>query len=190
MIQAKIAATVLAALAAGTGTYVVHQGDTMSGIAASHHMSLSQLEQDNQQVRDPNLIYVGERLHLSLAGGAAAADHEPDGDGDDAQSAPVQQQGQQRSAPSHTSPANLGGPASAPGGISIPGMPQSLANCIWYRESTRGTNPAAHGNQFGIIPASGYNVSGDSVAQQEQVAGRIYAQSGGGAWAADGCPGT
>lgn len=75
-------------------------------------------------------------------------------------------------------------------GVSIPGMPQSLANCIWQRESTSGTNPAAGGNQFGIIPASGYNVAGDSVQQQEQVAGQIYAQSGGAAWAADGCPGT
>ena len=75
-------------------------------------------------------------------------------------------------------------------GVSIPGMPQSLANCIWQRESTSGTNPAAGGNQFGIIPASGYNVSGDSVQQQEQVAGQIYSQSGGAAWAADGCPGT
>ena len=75
-------------------------------------------------------------------------------------------------------------------GISIPGMPQSLANCIWFRESTNGTNPAAGGNQFGIIPASGFSVAGDSVQQQEQVAGQIYAQSGGAAWAADGCPGT
>ena len=46
------------------------------------------------------------------------------------------------------------------------------------------------GNAFGIISASGYNVAGDSLAQQEQVAGQIYAQSGGQAWAADGCPGT
>lgn len=90
-----------------------------------------------------------------------------------------------------TAPQRVAAPSPAStGGISIPGMPQSLANCIWFRESTDGTNPAADGNQFGIIPASGFNVSGMSVAQQEQVAGQIYAQSGGAAWAADGCPGT
>lgn len=90
-----------------------------------------------------------------------------------------------------SAPSTPSGPGtSAPSGISIPGMPQGLANCIWFRESTDGQNPAAGGNQFGIIPASGYNVAGDSVAQQEQVAGQIYAQDGGAAWSADGCPGT
>jgi hypothetical protein len=69
-------------------------------------------------------------------------------------------------------------------------VPQSLASCIWYRESTDGQNPAAHGNQFGIIPVSGYNVAGDSVAQQEQVAGQLFAAYGGSPWLADGCPGT
>jgi hypothetical protein len=69
-------------------------------------------------------------------------------------------------------------------------MPRSLANCIWFRESTNGTNPAAHGNQFGTIPASGCNVAGDSVAPQEAVAGQIYASAGGAAWSADHCPGT
>ena len=69
----------------------------------------------------------------------------------------------------------------------IPGVPHSFAVCVAYRESTNGTNPAAHGNVYGIIPASGYNVSGDSIAQQKQVFKQIYDTSGPRAWAADGC---
>jgi hypothetical protein len=69
----------------------------------------------------------------------------------------------------------------------IPGVPQSFAACVAYRESTNNTNPAAHGNAYGIIPASGYNVGGDSIAQQKQVFKQIYDTSGRGAWAADGC---
>jgi hypothetical protein len=69
----------------------------------------------------------------------------------------------------------------------IPGVPYSFASCVAYRESTNGTNPAAHGNVYGIIPASGYNVSGDSLAQQKLVFKQIYDTSGPRAWAADGC---
>jgi hypothetical protein len=69
----------------------------------------------------------------------------------------------------------------------IPGVPQSFAACVAYRESTNNTNPAAHGNAYGIIPASGHNVSGDSIAQQKQVFKQIYDTTGPSAWAADGC---
>jgi hypothetical protein len=97
-----------------------------------------------------------------------------------------------QSSPSYVPPAPSGGSSEGTqtSGFHIPGMSDSMASCIAYRESTNDTNPAADGNAFGIIPASGYNVAGDSLSQQEQVAGQIYAQSGGGAWAADGCPGT
>lgn len=46
------------------GSYVVRSGDTMSGIAARHGVSLSALERANPQVKNPNYIYVGERLNL------------------------------------------------------------------------------------------------------------------------------
>jgi hypothetical protein len=72
----------------------------------------------------------------------------------------------------------------------IPGVPHSFAACVAYRESTNDTNPAAHGNAYGIIPASGYNVSGDSIAQQKLVFKQIYDTTGPSAWAADGCPST
>ena len=80
------------------------------------------------------------------------------------------------------------GPGYGSGGLGdIPGVPHSFAACVAYRESTNNTNPAAHGNAYGIIPASGYNVSGDSIAQQKQVFKQIYDTSGPRAWAADGC---
>jgi hypothetical protein len=66
-------------------------------------------------------------------------------------------------------------------------VPSSVAACVAYRESTDDTNPAADGNAYGIIPASGYNVAGDSIAQQKQVFVEIYDTTGPSAWAADGC---
>ena len=72
----------------------------------------------------------------------------------------------------------------------IPGVPQWFAACVAYRESTDLENPAADGNAYGIIPASGYNVYGTSLAHQKQVFAELYRQYGGTPWAADGCPGT
>jgi hypothetical protein len=69
-------------------------------------------------------------------------------------------------------------------------VPSSLAACVAYRESTNLQNPAANGNAYGIIPASGYNVYGTSIAHQKQVFAELYHQYGGSPWAADGCPGT
>ena len=153
--------------------FTVPAGDTLSQIGVQYGVSYESIASANH-LQDPNLIYAGEKLVIPSGGSWAPAP---------AQSAPQQPQ-QPSYQPSNPQP------VSSAGGVSIPGMPQGLANCIWQRESTSGTNPAANGNQFGIIPASGYNVAGDSVAQQEQTAGQIYAQSGGQAWAADGCPGT
>jgi hypothetical protein len=89
------------------------------------------------------------------------------------------------SAPASANSSGLGYNSSALG--DIPGVPRAFATCVAYRESTNNTNPAAHGNVYGIIPASGYNVSGDSIAQQKQVFKQIYDTSGPRAWAADGC---
>jgi hypothetical protein len=180
----------------------VQPGDTLSGIAAAHGESLGQVEADNPQFSsDFNLIMVGQTVNLggghtgTITSTSSPSASSTDGDGDhdgDTSDAPSQSAPVHTASPSSTTftPSTGTTGSGAPSGISIPGMPQGLANCIWFRESTNGTNPAAGGNQFGIIPASGFNVAGDSVAQQEQVAGQIFAQSGGAAWAADGCPGT
>lgn len=48
------------------GTYTVKVGDTLSGIATSHGLSLRGLEDANPQVKNFNLIYPGQVLHLSV----------------------------------------------------------------------------------------------------------------------------
>jgi LysM repeat protein len=50
-------------------TYVVRPGDTMSGIAAAHNISLAALVAANPQVTNPDVIHPGEVLNLT--GGAA-----------------------------------------------------------------------------------------------------------------------
>jgi hypothetical protein len=164
----------------------VQSGDTLSGIAAANGDSLAAVENVNPQIGNPNLIYVGQTVYIPGAGSSSPAP---------APYSPPAPSGS--SSPSYVPPAPAPAPAAASSdsggsssGFHIPGMSDSMASCIAYRESTDDTNPAADGNAFGIIPASGYNVAGDSLAQQEQVAGQIYATSGGQAWAADGCPGT
>ena len=52
------------------GAYAVRSGDTMSGIAARHGVSLAALERANPQVHNPNLIYVGQRLNIPGGGDA------------------------------------------------------------------------------------------------------------------------
>lgn len=45
-------------------TYVVQDGDTLSGIAAAHKLTLAQIEMLNPQIQNPNLIYPGEKVYL------------------------------------------------------------------------------------------------------------------------------
>lgn len=46
------------------GYYIVKSGDTMTGIAASHHMSLKALEDKNPQIHNYNLIYPGQHINV------------------------------------------------------------------------------------------------------------------------------
>jgi LysM repeat protein len=48
----------------GTGTYTVRSGDSMGAIASRYGVSLSALERANPQVRNPNVINVGQRLNI------------------------------------------------------------------------------------------------------------------------------
>lgn len=56
---------------AGSGIYVVVSGDTMAKIAAKHSMTLDNLLSLNPQVKNKNLIYVGQKIVVKA--GAAAA---------------------------------------------------------------------------------------------------------------------
>ena len=196
--------------AVALAAYLVQPGDTLSGIAASHSVSLAAVEAANPHISNYNLIFAGQTIELPVGSSAATAIT-----GTQAvpaqqsatvrQSVPVQQSAPvQHSAPSYTSPSSTasatatvrsGSTGSSSGYSSsslsdIPGVPSSLAACVAYRESTDLQNPAADGNAYGIIPASGYNVYGTSLAHQKQVFAELYAQDGATPWAADGCPGT
>lgn len=48
-------------------SYTVRAGDNLSRIAARHGMSLDALIKANPQIRNPNLIYPGQQLHLPPA---------------------------------------------------------------------------------------------------------------------------
>ena len=174
-------------------------------------------DDNQSTIRNPSFIYAGERLRVpegdQTTGSVpvqASAPQSSSGS-NTGQSAPVQSapvpgtSGQSysvtpaaASTPAQSTPGSStsgtasSGASGASGADSsalgdVPGVPQSFAACVAYRESTDDTNPAADGNAYGIVPGSGYNVSGDSIAQQKQAFEEIYATSGPSAWAADGC---
>jgi hypothetical protein len=190
--------------AVALAAYLVQPGDTLSGIAASHSVSLAAVEAANPHISNFNLIFAGQTIELPSGSSATAVIS-------GSQAAPAQQSVSvkqsvpvQQSAPSYTSPSSTasatatvhqssstGSSGYSSSSLSdIPGVPSSLASCVAYRESTDLQNPAADGNAYGIIPASGYNVYGTSLAHQKQVFAELYAQDGATPWAADGCPGT
>ncbi|MFC4763274.1 LysM peptidoglycan-binding domain-containing protein [Dyella koreensis] len=55
------------------GSYTVRSGDSLSGIAASHGVSLSALEAANPQISNPNRIYPGQVIHIPGGSGGSAA---------------------------------------------------------------------------------------------------------------------
>lgn len=171
-------------------TYLVQPGDTLSGIAASHSAGLAAVEAANPQLSDPNLIYAGQTVEIPEGSSASQGVSTP-------QSSTATGSGSQ-SAASYRSPSSIesattqsnsgGSSGDSSGSLSdIPGVPQSFAACVADRESTDLQNPAADGNAYGIIPASGYDVTGTSLANQKQVFAELYQQDGSAPWASDGC---
>ncbi|MFJ9870564.1 peptidoglycan-binding protein [Streptomyces sp. NPDC101165] len=45
--------------------YVVREGDTLSKIAAKFHVPLAQIEEWNPQIKNPNIIQVGQQVRVS-----------------------------------------------------------------------------------------------------------------------------
>ncbi len=91
-------------------------------------------------------------------------------------------------APAQSSTATSGGGSGSGGLDDVPGVPQSYAACVANRESTNLNDPAANGNAYGIMPSSGYNVNGTSLAHQKQVFSELYAKYGTEPWSPhDGC---
>lgn len=60
-----------APLAQSGGVHVVRSGETLSGIAARYGVSMTALARANG-IRNPNFIYVGQRLAIPGAGGGSA----------------------------------------------------------------------------------------------------------------------
>ena len=173
--------------------YLVQPGDTLSGIAASHGVSLAAVETANPQIDNFDRIYQGQSLQIpsgdhttSLAPVQGAA-----------QSAPTQSQNvtpapasgsAPTQAPAQSSTATFGGGSGSGGLDDVPGVPRSYAACVASRESTNLSDPAANGNAYGIMPSSGYNVNGTSLAHQKQVFAELYAKYGTAPWSPhDGC---
>src|SRR6266700_2142259 len=57
--------------------YLVQPGDTLSGIAASHGVSLAAVEAANPQLSNLNLIYTGQTIEISRGSSAATRSYVP-----------------------------------------------------------------------------------------------------------------
>jgi hypothetical protein len=185
--------------------YLVQPGDTLSGIASAHNASLAAVETANSQIPNFDLIFAGQTIHIPTGSAAHASaahsSHTSSSHSSHTSSSHTSSTASSQhttsysvsssSASTTTRSASTGSSGYSSGSLSdIPGVPSSFAACVAYRESTDLQNPAANGNAYGIIPASGYNVTGTSIAHQKQVFAELYQQYGGSPWAADGCPGT
>ena len=174
--------------------YLVQPGDTLSGISASHGASLAAVEAANPTLANPNLIYAGQTVKIPEGSSTAqAASTQQSAPQESATTDSGSQGGASYRSPSSVASATNHASSSESSGYSssslsdIPGVPQSFAACVAERESTDLQDPAADGNAYGIIPASGYNVEGSSLANQKQVFAELYQQDGTAPWASDGC---
>ena len=172
--------------------YLVQPGDTLSGVAASHGVSLAAVEAQNTQLSNFNLIYSGQTVEIPEGSSAAAgtsSTQSPASTHSSTQTTTSDQSPASTRATTESSPSGSASYSSSSALSDIPGVPSSFAACVAYRESTNLQNPAADGNAYGIIPASGYNVYGTSLANQKQVFAQLYAQYGASPWSSDGCAG-
>lgn len=179
-----------------SNTVEVTAGDTLSGVAAKYGVDMNQLAQTNQ-IQNPNLIVVGQRLHLT-DGQAAAAQPQ-------ATQQPVQQQTQAvqsapapvtQSAPVQAATPSYQAPAAQPQvqapqqqatanyqAASLGGNEQAAKDWIASRESGGNYN-ATNGQYIGKYQLSASYLNGDySPANQERVANN-YVQSRYGSWTA------
>jgi uncharacterized YkwD family protein len=65
------------AYASTYSTYVVRPNDTLSKIAHSHGVSLSSLIKANPQIKNPNWIWVGEKIQIPTSGQTSASTSTP-----------------------------------------------------------------------------------------------------------------
>jgi LysM repeat protein len=216
IITAAGAGIVMAGLAAGpalASTHTVQPGDTLSGIAASAGVPLSKVEAANRWIKNPNLIYAGQVVHVPDGRSgitpmaptyyqAPAASSTPSASSDTSAAAsttPAESTGTSSASTGYSASAGTSastGTSSASTGTSSASTgssPSSFQQCVSWRES--GNNPTASSSGlYGILPSTwaslGYSgtAGSASVAQQNQAFQQLYAQDGTSPWAAyDGC---
>jgi hypothetical protein len=188
------AITVLAAGPAMASTHTVQAGDTLSGIAAQSGQSLARVEADNPQITNPNVITVGELVHVWGGTGSLAPLRAQSGStkastssGNTSQASSTQASSSQASDSQSSST-----PADTSAGTSSGSAPSSFQQCVAWRESSN--TPTDPDGLYGILPSTwqslGYSGTAGqaSVAQQDQAFQRLYAQDGTSPWAQyDGC---
>ena len=202
-VSAGGAITVLAAGPALASTHTVQAGDTLSGIAAQSGVSLAKVEADNPQITNPNVITVGELVHVwggnaSLAplraqsGGStkSSTSKSSTSQGSTTQGSTAQASDSQASSASASGSQSSSTPASTSSGTGS--APSSFQQCVAWRESSN--TPTDPDGLYGILPSTwqslGYSGTAGqaSVAQQDQAFQRLYAQDGTSPWAQyDGC---
>jgi LysM repeat protein len=206
----------MAGLAAGpalASTHTVQPGDTLSGIAASAGVPLSKVEAANRWIKNPNLIYAGQVVHVPDGRSgitpmaptyyqAPAASSTPSASSDTSAAAsttPAESTGTSSASTGYSASAGTSastGTSSASTGTSSASTgssPSSFQQCVSWRES--GNNPTASSSGlYGILPSTwaslGYSgtAGSASVAQQNQAFQQLYAQDGTSPWAPyDGC---
>jgi LysM repeat protein len=216
IITAAGAGIVMAGLAAGpalASTHTVQPGDTLSGIAASAGVPLSKVEAANRWIKNPNLIYAGQLVHVPDGRSgitpmaptyyqAPAASSTPSASSDTSAAAsttPAESTGTSSASTGYSASAGTSastGTSSASTGTSSASTgssPSSFQQCVSWRES--GNNPTASSSGlYGILPSTwaslGYSgtAGSASVAQQNQAFQQLYAQDGTSPWAPyDGC---
>ncbi len=217
IITAAGAGLVMAGLAAGpamASTHTVQPGDTLSGIAAASGVSLTKVEAANRWIKNPNLIYAGQVVHVPDGRPgitpmaptyyqAPAASSTPSSSTSTAASTGTSATGTSYSAGTSASTgtsSGSSGTSSASTGTSAgtsaagsTGAAGSFQQCVAWRES--GNNPTASSSGlYGILPSTwaslGYSgtAGSASVAQQNQAFQQLYAQDGTSPWAPyDGC---
>lgn len=161
-----------------SNTIEVTAGDTMSGISSKYGVDMNQLAQSNG-VQNPNLIVVGQRLHLNATNSnqqsAQAVQQLAQQQTQTAQSAPAAQASASTQT-TNTSVSNYQAP-------SLGGSEQAAKDWIASRESGGNYN-ATNGQYIGKYQLSASYLNGDySPANQERVANQ-YVQGRYGSWTA------
>jgi hypothetical protein len=184
IITAVGAGTLMAGLAAGpalASTHTVQPGDTLSGIAASAGVSLTNVEAANHWIKNPNLIYVGQVVQVppgrsgitpaapayyqapatsstppagSDTSAAASGTSSASSGTSSASSGTSSASSGTSSASSGTSSASSGtSSASTPAASTGGSSPSSFQQCVAWRES--GNNPTASSSGlYGILPST------------------------------------